>query len=375
MDQKHLNFKDKINLGSFYTPKWIVDIVYGFLRKNIVDINEYFILDTSCGYGGFLCGEKAIGADIDSEAIIAAKKCFPGNKYFEHNSLLNISRSQYNLNLNDKIIIVGNPPYNDTTSIIRNKIKKEKFPRDSDVTSRDLGISFLLSYNKLQADYVCILHPLSYLIKKTNFESLRNFKNNYILKDSMIISSGVFSETSKSTSFPIVVAFYEKSLSGMDYNYICNYKFSTYEGKSFILKDFDKIGNYISKYPNHKSIKTEDTIAYFWTMRDINALKRTKTFVLKETYNTIRVTKNLFPYYCYADIFKENISHIPYYFGNSDIMINNKSFVEIQDLFINKCLVKYPNLKNKYSLNNEIKHDEEIISKYFKSLLGKHYVY
>lgn len=56
-------------------------------------------------------------------------------------------------------------------------------------------------------------------------------------------------------------------------------------------------------------------------------------------------------------------------------MINNKSFVEIQDLFINKCLVKYPNLKNKYSLNNEIKHDEEIISKYFKSLLGKHYVY
>lgn len=41
---------------------------------------------------------------------------------------------------------------------------------DEDLFDRDLGVSFLKSYNKLKADVICILHLLSYLIKKTNFE-------------------------------------------------------------------------------------------------------------------------------------------------------------------------------------------------------------
>jgi len=60
------------------------------------------------------------------------------------------------------------------------------------LSQRDLGISFLLSYNKLAADFVCVLHPLSYLIKKSNFEALWQFKDNYRLVDSVVISSGVF---------------------------------------------------------------------------------------------------------------------------------------------------------------------------------------
>jgi tRNA G10 N-methylase Trm11 len=115
-------------------------------------------------------GEKAIGADIDSAAVEMAKTNFPASKYFNHNSLFEISRSQYGLDKEAKMIIVGNPPYNDTTSIIRSTIKKQEFTRDAEVMSRDLGISFLLSYNKLAADYVCVLHLLSYLIKKANNE-------------------------------------------------------------------------------------------------------------------------------------------------------------------------------------------------------------
>lgn len=374
MEQKHLNYKDTINYGSYYTPVWIVDIVYEFLSKHIISFNEYFIVDTSCGYGAFLRGEKAIGADIDELALGTAKKNNPRFTYFKQNSLLNISRLQYMLSNDDKIIIVGNPPYNDTTSIIRNEIKQEIFPKDNDVASRDLGISFLLSYNKIKANYICVLHPLSYLIKKTNFENLGDFKKNYKLIDALIISSGVFSETSKTTYFPIIIAFYERNLSGMNYDYICNYKFKTYEGKTFYLKQYDKISNYITKYPNQKYINKDETIAYFWTMRDINALKRTKTFVRDESYNTIRVTKNNLLYYCYVDIFKDYIPHIPYYFGNSDIMIINDSFLRIKDFFIKKSIKKNPELCKYISCQDDFTYRDDIIEKYFKNLLGEHYV-
>ncbi|MEW6508156.1 MAG: SAM-dependent methyltransferase [Bacteroidota bacterium] len=374
MDQLHLKSCDRINYGSYYTPKWVVDIVYKFLNDRIKNINDYFILDTSCGYGSFLRGEKAIGADIDKKAISVAIKNFPQYTYFHHNSLLNIAREKYNLSEQDKIIIVGNPPYNDITSIIRNNIKQNICSRDHDVASRDFGISFLLSYSKLRADYVCVLHPLSYLIKKTNFDSLGNFKNNYRLKDALIISSCVFTETSKSTCFPIIIALYENDLSGMDYNFIYHYEFKTADKKIFSLNQFDYISNYLTKYPNQKYVRQDDTIAYFWTMRDINALKRSRTFVFEESYNTIRVTKDFFAYYCYVDIFKEYISHIPYYLGNCDIVIDDKSFNDVKEIFINKCIRKYPGLQKYFNFGDLPIETDRILDEYFKKLLREHYV-
>ncbi|GHT48388.1 hypothetical protein FACS1894102_1310 [Spirochaetia bacterium] len=374
MDQKHLTGTDTVNYGSYYTPEWLVDIVYSLILNHIPYFSNYHILDTSCGYGGFLRGNSAIGADIDRTAIRKAQTQLPNTHFFEQNSLLNISRDQYNLAKKDKIIVVGNPPYNDTTSIIRNNIKQTNFERDKDVFSRDLGISFLLSYDKIKADYVCVLHPLSYLIKKTNFESLRSFKNNYKLIDSVIVSSGVFSDTSKTTHFPIIIAFYERNIFGMDYNYITNYKFKTNDNKLFSIHQYDTIGHYIEKYPNQKNVRENETVAYFYTMRDINALKRAATFLEKETYNAIRVTKSKLPYYCYVDVFKEYIPHIPYYFGNSDVMINNQAFNEIQNYFISKTLKKRPVLAKYVEQQKNYSDIEKPIQRYFKELLGEHYV-
>jgi hypothetical protein len=277
------------------------------------------------------------------------------------------------LNKDAKIIIVGNPPYNDTTSIIRKDIKGIKFLRDSEVVSRDLGISFLLSYNKLQADYVCVLHPLSYLIKKANFEALRQFKNNYRLMDAVIISSGVFSATSKTTSFPIIIAFYKRDLFGMDYDYIAHYQFRTSDNKSFNISQWDTIGNYVSKYPNRKAVSEDETVAYFYTMRDINALKRTATFLKKETYNAVRVTEPKLPYYCYTDIFKDYIPHIPYYFGNSEVMIDNSAFIELRKLFEQKSVQKHPELASVIETTHYNDTDKELTN-YFHGLLGDYYV-
>ena len=374
LEQKHLNKIDTINYGSYYTPKLYVDIAYNLISK-YTNIENYTILDTSCGYGNFLRYKNSIGADIDKIAVKKAKQntnCF----ILEQNALLNVTRKNYNISDTQKLIIVGNPPYNDTTSIINNSIKQTKFDIDKDLRHRDLGISFLLSYNKLYADYICILHPLSYLIKKTNFNGLRNFTENYKLIDNIIISSNSFSDTSKITAFPIVIALYKRDNNGMTFEYIKKYKFKTINGKVFSLSDFDIIDNYMKKYPNKKYVSKERTIAYFYTMRDINALKRTKSFIDYEITNSIRVVKEKFPYYCYVDCFKDIITHIPYYFGNCNIPIDNKEFIKIKDSFIFMSCKKHKNLSHllkENSTNKTFTHKMNI-DNYFKNLLGGHYV-
>ena len=50
--QRHLNKIDTINLGSFYTPKFIVEIAYEMLERN-VNLRDFTLLDSSCGYGDF----------------------------------------------------------------------------------------------------------------------------------------------------------------------------------------------------------------------------------------------------------------------------------------------------------------------------------
>ena len=56
--QNHLNKSQTINLGSFYTPDYIVEIVYKMLlnylvKKNKLNLNDFVLLDSSCGYGNF----------------------------------------------------------------------------------------------------------------------------------------------------------------------------------------------------------------------------------------------------------------------------------------------------------------------------------
>jgi hypothetical protein len=382
MEQRHLGHSETVNYGSFYTPEWVVDIVYAMVERHIQDTERYRILDTSCGYGGFLRGE-AIGADIDETAVKTAREQRPGSTVFCHNSLSCIGRSRYNVREDEKLIIIGNPPYNDATSIIQHRIKRPLFERDDDVASRDAGLSFLLAFDKLRADYVCVLHPLSYLIKKANFERLKGFRRHYRLADSLVISSGVFSGTSKTTCFPIVIAFYERCASGMAYEDIAGCTFKTHEGSLFSPEQFDTIGHYITKYPNQNNIGLRETVAFFYTLRDINALKRAATFIGRESCNTIRVTKNALAYYCYADVFKDYIRHIPYYFGNSDIMIDHDRFMKLRDVFVDKSLRKHPSLAASLghlelagSAESEKREGSQdaVITRYFRELLGEHYI-
>ena len=92
-NQKHLNYTDTINLGSYYTPEIIVGLAYSILLKNIKNLKDFTILDSSCGYGSFLANKniakRLVGADIDQKAIFEAKKIISGVDFVHQNSLLN----------------------------------------------------------------------------------------------------------------------------------------------------------------------------------------------------------------------------------------------------------------------------------------------
>ncbi|WP_190317946.1 MULTISPECIES: Eco57I restriction-modification methylase domain-containing protein [unclassified Campylobacter] len=325
--QKHLNKEESINLGSFYTPLNLVNIAYDLIERLNLKLDEYIFLDSSCGYGDFFIKNYTyIGTDIDEKALTRVKNA----KIFHTNSLLNVSRTKFKISQSQRLIIIGNPPYNDTTSLARQNLKNKIMICDKDLKYRDLGISFLRSYAKLKADFVCVLHPLSYLIKKTNFNALNDFRKKYKLIDEVVISSQFFTPNS-STFFPIIIALYEKNKQGMTYDFIQNYKFKTLENTSFSLKNFDFISNYICKYPNLKDKRK--AVAYFHTLRDINALKRNKSFLQKQSSNSIKVFKENLKYYVYVHLFKQYASKLPYYFGNLDIFIDNASFLKIAGEF------------------------------------------
>ncbi len=318
--QKHLNKNLSINLGSFYTPKFLVQKAYEFLSKYINLNKDYIFLDSSCGYGDFFIKDlNYIAADIDKKALeILQEKNLKNLKIIHTNSLENLNRAKFGIKQNDNLIIIGNPPYNDRTSIIKAELKKEIFSCDEKLKHRDLGISFLRSYDVLSPQFICVLHPLSYLIKQSNFKALNSFRQNYKLIDNLIISSQFFTPNSN-TFFPIIIALYTKDSEGMSYEYIRNYEFKTFENTHFCLKDFHFINPYINKYPNLKDSRKE--VAFFHTLRDINALKRNQSFMSKPSSNSIKVFKENLKYYVYIHFFKKYAKFLPYYYGNLDIFL------------------------------------------------------
>ena len=80
-------------------------------------------------------------------------------------------------------------------------------------------------------------------------------------------------------AFPILIALYKRDRDGMNYDYIQNYQFKIKDDGLFSFKDFDTIVNYVQKYPNKQYLnKNDKPVAKFWTLRDINALKRNRIF-------------------------------------------------------------------------------------------------
>ena len=305
------------------------------------------LLDSACGYGSFLGNDIAgevIGADIDGYAVAMARQLHPGVTVLHRNALVDVSRESFGVSGKRRLAVVGNPPYNDRTSQIRRDIKRNSGMMDRDLRKRDLGLSFLMSYAKLRADVICVLHPLSYLIKRANFNLLRGFREFYDLRKGVLVSSGLFEENSAITRFPIVIALYVRSSRGMSYEKIVRFPFRTEDGHELRLSEHDFIPKYVDKYPKKNVAIMSDSL-FFYPLRDINALKRNRTFVRNYKPNLIVVDKRHLDYYIYIDVFKRNLDRLPYYYGNCDVFIDEALFMRYRNAFVADAVKHHPFLE------------------------------
>lgn len=345
----HLTYQAKINNGSFYTPPELVNYVWNFiapfLTKNAV------VLDTSAGKGSFFFNKEKKGlsfvaTDNDDLAINYLKENFPSLRVIKKNALISLKRTNYGISEKQKLIIIGNPPYNDFTSLKARKIK-EKFATNltinSQIKSRDLGISFLRSYYHLQADYICILHPLSYLIKETNFNHLKELKDNYRLLKTLVVDSKKFTDA-KGASFPITVSLYQLDNKGMNYEYIKNFFFQLEDGRKFSLNSFQFLTNLIDKYPKKTFSDEYLNNLFFFTFRDINSIMRNRTFIQEANNYSVPIKKDKLKYYAYIDYFKEEFrGKIPFYLRNFDVFYSSEFQEGDWSYFTQRIMAKLEN--------------------------------
>ncbi len=303
----HLLKSERIKLGGFYTPEKIVDEAHKLISvyKNYP---KAVVFDNSAGAGAFIRSDgrtiyKAVEFDPAAGAFLKSK--LPAQNLFIENAILNVSRKKYSIAPSDFLIQIGNPPYNDVTSAYKNG-QKGKNICDPDLFDRDLGVSFLKSYNKLRSDVVCVLHPLSYLIKPANFKRLRPFSQNYKLKKGLLFSSALFQHVSR-TGFPIALALYERNSKGMTDDYIRGFKFSILNSsKAFRLSDYASLDSFIRKYPPRKAdIPVSNIGVYYHAFRDINSLIRNRGFhAIKGPHSIVVHLEDLYKY-AYLFAFKK----------------------------------------------------------------------
>lgn len=327
----HLSKPDIIKEGSIYTPDFLVELVKRKVSKFINKNTS--IIDFGAGYGAFTSSflkteaKEVIATENDQYAFDVLKKNCPNAKLIFENSLINLYKNKYSSD-HTNLVIIGNPPYNDLTSQYK-KGEKGFTEVDPPLKSRDLGISFLNLYAFLQPKAIGVLHPLSYLMKKANFRSIKLLREHYKLIDATIFPNTDFVTLSKNkVTFPIIAAIYIPSAEGMSFDYIQEFPFSILgSSRIFKISDYTTIDGIVKKYPNKKQVKSKNPLE-FYTLRDINALKRNKTFFIGDIKNGIQIDKGDLFKYAWLDAFKHyfNAGNYNYLFGNLSPYITKKLF-------------------------------------------------
>src|SRR3990167_8732298 len=384
---EHLPKDEIIQLGSYYTPEKLVQLVHEFIKPYLKNNKkDVILLDSAGGCGAFLFGIRHNDyriADCDLEACKFLQQYFNHHDIFHTNSLKGVNRDKYLIPSSTFLIMIGNPPYNDTTSEFKNGEKGQNIC-DEDLYDRDLGISFLKSYHKLNADVVCVLHPLSYLIKEANFKRLCDFKDNYKLIKGEIFSSALFHGTG-TVKFPILVALYEKTLSGMTFDYIRKFQFDVLDSsREFILSEYKTTDGYIDKYPPRKNDIKESPIGlYYYTFRDFNSLKKNTSFMLIKHPNSIVVTLENFYKYAYLYSLKSLFNpEDAWLYGNLSPLVDMKEVERDKELYVSYAIKTnriFREIKNSipekiakfYNVKIDNVNDVDRVEKIIKNRLGK----
>jgi len=341
----HLPESLRVQLGSFYTPQQLVDRVHEFVKPHLASRKERCVVfDSAGGCGAFMFAMKDFDyriADRDRVACKFLTKHFEQAKIFCTNSLVGVSREKFQIPSSAFLVMIGNPPYNDTTSEYKCG-RKGQNTCDEDLYDRDLGVSFLKSYNKLDADLICILHPLSWLIKKANFTRLRDFRENYKLIKGELFSSGLFEGTGL-RKFPIMVALYERDGAGMTYDYIRDFQFTVLNSdRRFTLSSYRTTDGYIAKYPPRTGeVNVSPIGVYYRSFRDLNSIKRNASFLSRQDGNSIVVTLENF--YKYAYLYAMKALFDPpdvWLYGNVSPLVDVSALERNKELYVYYALRK-----------------------------------
>jgi len=251
--------KKRTELGAYYTPDDIVELGKQELESLLGSLEDYVILDPSCGCGSFLLKnwntKRVVGADIDPNIVevmsfLTAVLDKSNVNIIHTNSLCRTSRAKFGIGEEEKLIVVGNPPYNDRTSKNKRNIKQETLePKciDKELKKRDIGMAFFELCVKLKADAVCFVHPFSYFIKKRNYDQLKNFFAHYRLKVSYIFSSKVFN--TRRTPFPVAVSVFLRDVAGTSWELLQKFHYKIFNTSFTIIPEkVETCDGYIEKY-------------------------------------------------------------------------------------------------------------------------------
>lgn len=353
---KHLSKEERISIGAFYTPPEIVSKTVEYISPYLKN-KDITVADLSAGAGAFILPFKDYdyrAIDYDYSVINYLRNQLDEDKVIHTNSLLKVRRSKFRIPRNNFLIITGNPPYNDITSVYK-KNGKGEFICDPDLYDNDIGICFLKAFNKLKADLVCVVHPFSYIGKRWNFVRIKDFTSNYRLVKGVLFPSTMFKYTSRTSPFTVMIALYERDKNGMTYDYIENFEFKILNtDKKFVLNDYSTTDGYINKYqPRKNSLLKESPIGlYYYSFRDLNSVKRNTTFIDKKHDFAVVVTLEEFYKYAYLHCIRKLLkTEYMWLFGNLSPLVDIEFLEENKAIFVYYALESSSTLK---SFNKEV---------------------
>lgn len=337
----------RVSMGQYHTPANLSKMVEDVVRPLLDGMPDACVFDQAVGMGALLQpfkGHRLVGWDIDQTAVLTMKEM--GFTNVGHgNSLVNVSRKTFGIEEDEKLIIVGNPPYNDGSSQHKRQLKTTT-PNtaaicDADIQARDVGMSFMLAAAKLDPEAICLIHPASYLIKESNFKLLHQFSAKYRLEMGLVCSSEEFGL--RGTPFPVVVALYKPGK--MDYSHIENFEFAVYRNMSGVLLDsgerlklvnLETTKGFIRNLPPKASMaKTSDIGIHQFNFRDANYVITSATLTTKVSASTIPVQLCELGHYAYLNCFRRYFGK-DFVFGNLTPLVRKSDFQKPD--FVDSCI-------------------------------------
>lgn len=293
------------SFGKYYTPAKLTALA----RQTTEDLDfaTILVVDLAAGCGAFIkefTADQIKAFDIDEDAVLILKALgFAGER---KNSLAETGRAWFNIDPDVKLVLVGNPPYNDVTSKNKrtgNNTKiNAKLPIHPDLKTSDLGRSFLKQAFTLEPIRIVFLHPFSYICKRKNLKELCG--TNYRVTSGTLFSSSLFPGTS--TPFPCICAVWEPCPQRTDINTewerIRQIKFKLINGGTFSLAKYAEFT--IEELPKYASNATSDCGVYHYNFRDLNSLLTSANFVAQTSASSFPVQWEKFPALCLANTLK-----------------------------------------------------------------------